>query len=422
MESVKRADSKSFFLAELRKLLQQLYDPATLRRSPLIALFGLKSQPNPHTALRRILIEAIQALKPTSDVPPYANSWRIYHILQNRYVEHFSQQALASNLGLSIRQLRRQERLAEEALVDYLWQKYNLEATIQYILSPSKADQASDSENHLQKGEELEWLSHSLPDKIIRVEEIIEFISRTADPLIRSLNVQIKYTLPESLPPLTGKTCILKQGLLNLVSAMMQIAPCRVVYLAFATDAEEMRIELQTTTCQFDLSSSKSIVAQIEMAHKLIEMFGGRLEIAHNQADHLLTARVLLPISANVPILVIDDNADTLRLFERYLSGSRYRFIGVREPEQALRIIENLTPCIILLDIMLPNIDGWDALGRLREHPRTRHVPVIVCTILPQEQLALMLGASAFLRKPVSREQLLTALDQQLAELERASK
>jgi CheY-like chemotaxis protein len=61
---------------------------------------------------------------------------------------------------------------------------------------------------------------------------------------------------------------------------------------------------------------------------------------------------------------------------------------------------------------MLPGLDDWEMLGRLREHPQTHGVPVIICTILPQEQLALALGAAAFLRKPVRREQLLAKLDQ----------
>ena len=68
----------------------------------------------------------------------------------------------------------------------------------------------------------------------------------------------------------------------------------------------------------------------------------------------------------------------------------------------------------ILLDIMMPQRDGWTLLGQLREHPDTHAIPVIVCSILPQEQLALVLGAAAFLRKPVSRADLLRALAQLL--------
>jgi CheY-like chemotaxis protein len=64
---------------------------------------------------------------------------------------------------------------------------------------------------------------------------------------------------------------------------------------------------------------------------------------------------------------------------------------------------------------MLPGVDGWEILGRLREHPTTSSVPVIISTILLQEDLALSLGAAGFLRKPFTQTALLAALDQQAA-------
>jgi CheY-like chemotaxis protein len=76
--------------------------------------------------------------------------------------------------------------------------------------------------------------------------------------------------------------------------------------------------------------------------------------------------------------------------------------------------VEAETPKIIVLDVMMPGINDWELLGQLREHPRLREIPIIVCTILPLEQLALLLGAAAFLRKPVSRELFLQALDRQV--------
>jgi CheY-like chemotaxis protein len=118
-----------------------------------------------------------------------------------------------------------------------------------------------------------------------------------------------------------------------------------------------------------------------------------------------------LPIVEGVPILVIDDNADTLRLLQRYLSGTRYHFMGARDPEQALAMTKQTMPRVIVMDVMMSGVDGWELLGRLRTHPATRNVPVIVCTILPHEPLALTLGAAGFLRKPVSRDAFLAALN-----------
>ncbi|MBI2939336.1 MAG: response regulator [Chloroflexi bacterium] len=98
-----------------------------------------------------------------------------------------------------------------------------------------------------------------------------------------------------------------------------------------------------------------------------------------------------------------------------------YQFRGARQPEEALGQAEEVAFAAIVLDVMLPGIDGWELLGRFREHPRTQNVPVVVCTILPQEQLALTLGAAAFIRKPVTRQALLSALDRHLRPRSRES-
>jgi len=152
----------------------------------------------------------------------------------------------------------------------------------------------------------------------------------------------------------------------------------------------------------------------LEMAKQLVALSGGELQVVFRGEAGLFDAQLALSAAARAVVLVIEDNSDALRLMERYLAGTRYHFVGVRNPEEALARAAELRPQIILLDVMLPGIDGWELLGRLREHPKTRGIPIIACTILPQEQLALTLGAAAFLRKPVSREALLAALDRQL--------
>jgi CheY-like chemotaxis protein len=132
-------------------------------------------------------------------------------------------------------------------------------------------------------------------------------------------------------------------------------------------------------------------------------------------------ARLLLPCVAPLRVLFIDDNADTQELYSRYLTHTRYAYTGERDATQALALAAAVTPQIIVLDVMLPGIDGWEVLGRLRTHPRTTMTPVIICSILPLDQLAVSLGAAEVLQKPVSREKLLRCLDRQAAALARGS-
>ena len=80
-----------------------------------------------------------------------------------------------------------------------------------------------------------------------------------------------------------------------------------------------------------------------------------------------------------------------------------------------LRLARHLRPLAIVLDLMMPGQDGWEILQNLKADAATADIPVIVCSVLAQESLAQALGADAYLRKPVSREQLLVVLDPLLA-------
>jgi CheY-like chemotaxis protein len=60
--------------------------------------------------------------------------------------------------------------------------------------------------------------------------------------------------------------------------------------------------------------------------------------------------------------------------------------------------------------VMMPGMDGWEVLQRLRNHPDTQHIPVIICSVFNDPELAYALGASSFLSKPVRREDIIKAL------------
>jgi CheY-like chemotaxis protein len=65
-----------------------------------------------------------------------------------------------------------------------------------------------------------------------------------------------------------------------------------------------------------------------------------------------------------------------------------------------------------VLDVLLPDTDGWELLTYLHEHPATRALPILVASVVHGEELALALGATAYLSKPVRRQQFIQALDQ----------
>jgi len=100
------------FLKHLRDALNHLYDPDRLRRNPLATLFGLADRFDTPRVLQRVLTEAIQSLEPKADEPTRSHSRRIYDLLLYRYVQQFSQQEVADQLGVSVRHLRREQHAA----------------------------------------------------------------------------------------------------------------------------------------------------------------------------------------------------------------------------------------------------------------------------------------------------------------------
>ena len=80
-------------------------------------------------------------------------------------------------------------------------------------------------------------------------------------------------------------------------------------------------------------------------------------------------------------------------------------------PEEALDLACKLQPYAISVDLMMPGLDGWDLLQTLLNHPETTNVPIIICSVLKQKELALSLGAAAFLGKPINEKSLLSVLE-----------
>lgn len=406
------------FVRELRKALYNLYDWVSLSKSPLAQTFDARDQKDPPAVLRAILRKAIEALRPTDDVSPRARAWRTYQVLHARYVEQFTQGEVAGELGLSIRHLRREEGLAVQSLAAYLWDHYGLESKWQERSSappPPDVKAAAGAKMPTQE-QELGWLQDSLPSERANVEEMIQMVLHLTDSLAQESRVQIDCRIPEGLPCWIVKATPMQQALLITFTIAIGLVPGGQVSVLAAVDGK-VHVDVIARGPAPVPEMSEDDVKRLEMARQLVELSAGTLEIpGSGEEKETYTIRIAVPAEAQMPVLVVDDNADTLQLLQRYLSNSRYRFNGTSDPQQALRLAEELAPKAILLDVMLPEVDGWELLGRLNEYPETSDVPVVVCTILPQEQLALSLGAAAFIPKPVGRSELLATLDRLLSQ------
>jgi CheY-like chemotaxis protein len=411
---------KAWFIDLVHEALTSLYDPIVLRKSPLIELLGLEQRRNIVLSLRQSLSNAIESLQPNVQIPRDSKIWRSYQILRRRYIEQVMQREVALNLGLSTRQLQRAEAQARETLADYLWDAFDLEAKFKHVErreTPLFSEGAY--ENTPIRDQKLEDLRQSAQDHATDVDALIRDALRTLQPLFSVCSADAEYSGPETGAILYLQAPILRQALINLLSAALQCVTEPQVHVRVIVSARlipgQLLLNIRGYLDQDVELDSAASADSLEMTQHLIKLCGGQMDVRIDSVrEAAYAASVSLPVKTPVTVLVIDDNADTRRLFQRYLYGTRYRAVGLAEYQSEMAIAVEERPSLIVLDAM-PGQDRWATLGQLRQHPETAAIPVIVCTIPAQESPAFALDAAGFLHKPVSREGLLAALDHQLA-------
>jgi signal transduction histidine kinase/CheY-like chemotaxis protein len=168
----------------------------------------------------------------------------------------------------------------------------------------------------------------------------------------------------------------------------------------------------------------------LALTRRLVEAHGGRIDLESTPGEGSRFT-VTLPASrprsaATAPataapppmpatrqageILLIEDDPSAIRLLRAYLEAEGYSVQVASSGEQGLAATRADAPGAIILDVLLPGIDGWEVLRQLKADPATREVPVIVVTVVDERELGMALGAVDYFLKPVDRSALLARL------------
>ena len=115
---------------------------------------------------------------------------------------------------------------------------------------------------------------------------------------------------------------------------------------------------------------------------------------------------------ARVPVLIVEDHAETQFIYEKFLQGSRFQPLPARTLREAEEALVRVQPQAIILDILLPGRDTWTFLAALKSQDATKDIPILVVTTVADQQKGWALGADAYAIKPITREWLLGALQQ----------
>lgn len=113
-------------------------------------------------------------------------------------------------------------------------------------------------------------------------------------------------------------------------------------------------------------------------------------------------------------IMTVDDTIEVRMILKKILAKEGYDVIGAENGLDALTILRDTTPDLILLDIMMPMMDGWETLEKIRNNPQTKNIPVLMLTAKGQsddQTRSFDLKADGHLNKPIMKDKLLSGVN-----------
>jgi len=393
---------------EVREALRCLYDGVALANVPLAQrlpdVAARADQPSRAQRLRAMLLDAIELLQPSRPAAFRSAATRSYQVLALHYLDGLPVAQIAEELHISERQAYRDLARAEESLASMLagnpWPATAATTPDGAASGPQAADRPP-LEDELSR---LTVQPTSL-DPLPCLRNAVRLVAALA----REWSVELVVDLPPALPIVSANEALLRQTLVQMLSAAIRSArgPVR---LSAAPDGQSLAVSVsfrprpQAGESEFDAPRCFAEVQALVEAQRL------RWRSAVS-AEGTVHATLSLLTQKRRTVLVVEDNKGAIELYRRYLATSDdWELCEVPDPRLSFEMAKAQQPAVILLDILMPQQDGWSVLQLLRSQPETKHIPVLVCSVFNELELASALGASGYLKKPVSQFQLLAAL------------
>jgi len=389
--------SQEQFLKLVKNALEHFHDLSYLQNHPFARALKRNDEPAEETRgqmLQKNLSRAIEMLDSGRTLSASSSPSRRHNIMRLRYIERQTIQSISYKLGISERQAHRDLRHGEEDLATILWAWY---------VEDAARSGTADSENNGVVNPEIEHLQTNFQE--VDVTRLIFTASSSIEQLSSKRNVKLVIEAPPEPVMISTDPFVAKHILINLFSSAVQ-----------KCDGNQVRLVLKSSDkTTLDLHFTKTHGGDEDLLNEITVQLIHRLNWEINQSVvQDSQCRVELLFGKNMPtVLVIDDYEGLSRLLKRYLAGHRCRVLAAADGASGLSLAREIQPDAVILDVMMPGMDGWEVLQRLRNHPATQHIPVIICSVFNDPELAYALGASLFLSKPVRREDIIQALKQE---------
>lgn len=297
----------------------------------------------------------------------------------------------------------------------------------------------------------------------VEIPPIVRGVMDVAKALVKDKGIALEEDLPDDLPTLKADGRRVRQVLLNLVGNAAKFTEEGFICVKVRADQRDVTFAVIDSGIgipedklamifeaftQVDASSTRKAGGTglgLSICQSFVQMHNGRIwvesamgkgstfyfslpiegpslvaeepipieeEVAAEQlVDDDVPVLFEEPVQASKLVLCVEDDEGVITLFRRYLSKRGYQVVGLTDPARVVDEARRLSPHAITLDVMMPGKNGWQVIQELKNDPVTRHIPVIMCSIIAEKDRGMSLGAADYLIKPVIEEDLLMALD-----------
>jgi PAS domain S-box-containing protein len=312
----------------------------------------------------------------------------------------------------------------------------------------SNADRLALLANDLLDISRIETGRMRLNVEFIHISAIIDEIAASLRGQIEEKGLSLKLDIPESLSPIYGDRDRVTQILINLIDNARHYTPAggqitvsaqvRGDFLQVSVADTGIGIAPEDQKKIFDrfYRADHSLVQEVagtglglSIAKSFVEMHGGEIWVESEPGQGSTFSFTLplaergkelegfptpspspLSLAPSKRILVVEDEPDIAELIRYHLEGNGYRVTIALRGEEALAKAHQEKPDLITLDILLPDIDGFEVLQRLKSDEETADIPVVILSIVPDREDGFRLGAVDYVTKPVDEGRLLSAI------------
>ncbi len=284
--------------------------------------------------------------------------------------------------------------------------------------------------------------------KPMSVGQLLEITKENLMSLAALKNIQLELTVPAGLPKIESDETKLHQVLTNIVGNAVKFTEEGSVKILVKQNAENVFISVSDTGIgiskemlphvfdefrQGDGTTSRRYEGTglgLAIAYKITKVLGGDIKVESVLGEgSVFTIRIpigwhenIQALNSNIEfisptsptngstILVVDDDPVTVQMISTYLKEEGFNTLIAHSGKEALQLAEKHQPFAITLDVIMPEMDGWEVLQKLKSNTKTKHIPVIAISVSNERDTGFALGAVGYIQKPIDRKILISEI------------